>query len=89
MALTPGGPGGKWLGRSGPLTTAELHELLIDVRAQLEREPAVLDQFGEAILTRDLATTSDILVHLRDFFTLITALLRIVTVADFPPRRAA
>ena len=71
------------------MTTAELHEVLTDVHAQLAREPAILDQLGEAILARDLTTTADILVHLRDFFTLITALLQIVTVTDPPPGRAA
>ena len=82
MTPAPGGSG-------GPLTAAELHELLTDVRDQLEREPAVLDQLDVAILERDLTTTADILVHLRDFFTLITTLLQIVRVTDPPSGRAA
>ena len=83
---TCGGPGGKWLGRKpGPMSPAELREVLADLRDQLRREPEVLDALGEAILSRDLATTSEILTHLRDLFAMVEAVMRFVTVADRAP----
>jgi hypothetical protein len=80
--LIPGGPGGKYLGRSGPLTAAELREVVADVRDQLKREPEVLDELGEAILQRDLATAAQITTHLRDLLRVVDALLAMTTVGD-------
>lgn len=85
MSASRGGPGGKYLHRSGVMTPVELREALADVRDQVEREPEVLDQLGAAILSRDLTTTSEILAHLRDLFTVLGALLRLVHVADADP----
>lgn len=82
--LTPGGPGGKYLGRSGPVDPAELREMLADVHDQLKREPAVLDSLEQAILTRDLTTSTEILIHLRDFFMLLETMMRSVRVGDRP-----
>jgi hypothetical protein len=82
MTLQPGGPGGKYLGRSGPFLAAELRELLADVRDQLEREPGVLDHLEEAILAGDLTTTTEVMIHLRDFFALLMVLVGAVHVAQ-------
>ncbi|HBH00970.1 MAG: hypothetical protein A2X36_00055 [Elusimicrobia bacterium GWA2_69_24] len=85
--LTPGGPGGKYLGRTEPLTPSEYRVLLGEVCDQLAREPEILDRLTEAILAGDLTTTTEITTHLRDLFTMLEALLRRVTVAD--ERRAS
>ena len=84
---TYGGPGGKWLGRSGPMTAAELREAIADVREQVGREPEVLAQLAEAILSRDLTTSTEILTHLRDLFAVIAVVLRLATVVDKPVTR--
>jgi len=66
------------------MSAAELREALRDIRAQVAREPAVLDELAEAILTRDVTTTAAILKHLRDLFTVIGALLDVVRVDEEP-----
>ena len=75
--LTPGGPGGKYLGRTEPLTPSEYRVLLGEVCDQLAREPEILDRLTEAILAGDLTTTTEITTHLRDLFTMLEALLRL------------
>jgi len=80
----PGGPGGKYLGGTGPMTAAELREALSEIREQVDHEPAVLEELGQAILSGDLATTAALLEHLRDFFTVLGALLALVDVAAEP-----
>jgi hypothetical protein len=74
--LTPGGPGGKYLGRSGPVSHGELREVLADVHDQLRREPEVLDALQQAILEGDLSTSTEIITHLRDLFVLLDWLVR-------------
>jgi len=81
----PGGPGGKYLGRTGPMTVPELREALAEIRAQVDCEPAVLAELAEAILAGDLETTTALLAHLRDLFVVLSALLHVVDVAEAPP----
>jgi hypothetical protein len=64
------------------MTAAELRQAVADVRDQLDREPAVLDTLSEAILAGDLGTVRGILVHLRDFVTVLQALVRLIHVTD-------
>ena len=75
-----GGPGGKYLGRSGPLSEAELGEVLADVNDQLQREPQVLDALSEAILVGDLTASTEIIAHLRDLVALLEVLVGMVRV---------
>jgi hypothetical protein len=74
----------KWSNKTDPMTPAELREALAEILDQLEREPDVLAELEEAVLARDLATMRAILVHLRDFFTVLEVLVRLVTVVDPP-----
>jgi len=80
----PAGPGGKYLGRTGPMTVPELRAALAEVREQVGREGVVLDELADAILTRDLTTTTAVLMHLRDLFMVIGALLDVVRVDEEP-----
>jgi hypothetical protein len=52
-----------------------------EVLDQVEHEPEVLEQLTAFILAGNLAGVTDILSHLRDLFTLIAVLLRLVKVA--------
>jgi hypothetical protein len=57
----PGGPDGKYLGKAGPLTAAELREAVAEVLDQVEHEPEVLEQLTAFILAGNLAGVTDIL----------------------------
>jgi hypothetical protein len=82
MTLQPGGPNGRYLGRNGPFSAHELRQVIADVQEQLRVEPEVLDTLQQAILDRDLTTSTEIITHLRDFFGVIDALLRNARVGD-------
>jgi hypothetical protein len=70
---------------TGRMTAAELRATRVDLLDQLVREPAVLEALEQAIRTRDLATSDDILHHLRDLVTVLHAWVQCTTVGDDPP----
>ena len=82
---TPGGPGGKYLGRTGPLDAADLWAVRADLLDQLAREPEVLDALEAAMRAGDRVTMCDILRHLRDLVTLMAAWVQCTKVGDDPP----
>lgn len=80
-----GGPGGKYLGGSGPMTGVELREARADLLDQLAREPEVLHELEAAVLAGDLATLRHILEHLHDLFGVLAAWVQCTMVGADPP----